>query len=139
MTGKLYGPLMFSSSPELLSFIFHSFNGASKVFASYLPAHLIACLFSGALWEVIFDVASIGWRKTDISGASYERNPKVYVKPYTIFLVCLLCCCVVFVYFSPLMCGDVSLSPSEVVSREWFDIELNFSSSFFCSLTTKTN
>lgn len=127
---KLYGPLMFFFVSWCCHYFPFFLMARQKFLHHYLPAHLIACLFSGALSEVIFsDCKSLDLEKDeDISGASYERNPKVYVKPYTVFLVCVSCAVAwFFVYFSPLVYGDVSLSPSEVVSREWFDIELNFS------------
>lgn len=101
-----------------------------KFLHHYLPAHLIACLFSGALWEVIFsNCKSLNLENDEgVPGTPYEKNPKIYVKPYAVFLVCASAAVIwCFIYFAPLVYGDVSLSPSEVVSREWFDIELNYS------------
>ncbi|ODV87196.1 glycosyltransferase family 39 protein [[Candida] arabinofermentans NRRL YB-2248] len=96
-----------------------------KFLHHYLPAHLLAALFSGALLEFLF---------TENRSAEYlvdktekEKSGKVYWIPFTsaiVLLFCILISC--FVFFAPLTYGNVSLSIDEVVKRQWMDIKLHF-------------
>ncbi|KAG7697556.1 hypothetical protein KL930_000390 [Ogataea haglerorum] len=90
----------------------------------YLPAHLLAAMFSAALLEFLF---------TENRTEEY-KDPKdttkagaIYWIPYISVLVLLTACLVrMFVFLAPLTYGNVSLSVPEVLQRQFFDIKLHF-------------
>ncbi|CUM65129.1 uncharacterized protein PRCAT00002756001 [Priceomyces carsonii] len=89
-----------------------------KFLHHYLPAHLIAALFSGGLVEFI---CSNNSTKRDHGVNGVQRNK--------IVLMVSLCCSAVvwfFFFFRPVTYGDVSLSIEEVKRRNWLDINLHY-------------
>ncbi|KAK6203191.1 Dolichyl-phosphate-mannose-protein mannosyltransferase-domain-containing protein [Scheffersomyces amazonensis] len=84
----------------------------------YLPAHLIAALFSGALIEFICS------NNTRINDGSPKGVRKIKIS----IVVALLSSGIIwfFFYFRPLTYGDVSLTVEEVKARQWFDIKLHY-------------
>ncbi|KAF6063564.1 dolichyl-phosphate-mannose-protein mannosyltransferase [Candida albicans L26] len=89
-----------------------------KFLHHYLPAHLVAALFSGGLVEFI------------CSNNSARPNGKpVGVNKYKIIAVVAACSTAIiwfFFYFRPLTYGDVYLTPEEVKARQWLDIKLHY-------------
>ncbi|KAG7192831.1 Dolichyl-phosphate-mannose--protein mannosyltransferase 4 [Scheffersomyces spartinae] len=87
-----------------------------KFLHHYLPAHLIAGLFGGAL---------VDFMCTNITNKSL---PQTVNKPKLYIIVGGATSAIVwfFFYFSPLVYGDKSLSPAQVQSRQWLDIKLHF-------------
>ncbi|EGW33069.1 uncharacterized protein SPAPADRAFT_137353 [Spathaspora passalidarum NRRL Y-27907] len=87
-----------------------------KFLHHYLPAHLIAALFSGGLVEFI---------STNNSPTGNGRVNKYKISA----LVAVFSLAIIwfFFYFRPITYGDVTLTPQEVKAREWFDIKLHYS------------
>ena len=100
-----------------------------KFLHHYLPAHLIISLFTAGLWEVVFsDCKSIdASRDEEIEGTPYKADPKINSTSLTVFFVAVSIAIVwFFIYFSPLVYGNVTLRPEEFAKRQWFDIKLNY-------------
>ncbi|KAK6464021.1 Dolichyl-phosphate-mannose-protein mannosyltransferase-domain-containing protein [Scheffersomyces coipomensis] len=89
-----------------------------KFLHHYLPAHLIAALFTGGIVEFLC---------TNNSRIN-DGTPKGVNKIKISLLVALLSGGIVwfFFYFRPLTYGDVSLTVEEVKARQWFDIKLHY-------------
>lgn len=88
-----------------------------KFLHHYLPAHLIAALFSGALAEFICSNNRI------VSGKPrgvQKRKLNVLVSICTIGLVWF------FFFFRPISYGDISLPPEQVQKRQWLDMKLHY-------------
>lgn len=126
---KLYGPLMYF----FIGWGWHYFPfylmGRQRFLHHYLPAQLIASMFTAALWEVIFsDCKSLDTEKDEeLPDANYNDIPEIQTKIlyffFGIMAVTILWC---FWFFSPFVYGDVSLTPDQVVARKWLNMELNF-------------
>lgn len=89
-----------------------------KFLHHYLPAHLIAALFSGGLLEFITSNNSSSTKKGPLGVNKWKLNLAVIVllAPIVWF----------FFYFSPIVYGNVSLTPAEVQKRQWLDIALHY-------------
>ncbi|KAK6454560.1 Dolichyl-phosphate-mannose-protein mannosyltransferase-domain-containing protein [Scheffersomyces xylosifermentans] len=89
-----------------------------KFLHHYLPAHLIAALFSGGLVEFI----------TSNNGRNADGRPQGVNKIKLVLVtgVCTVAIVWFFFYFRPITYGDVSLSVEEVKARQWLDIKLHF-------------
>ncbi|KAG7661364.1 PMT4 [[Candida] subhashii] len=94
--------------------------GRQKFLHHYLPAHLIAALFSGGLVEFVTS-----------NNRAYvsKENPSGIHRLKLVILVAIFSAGIIwfFFYFRPITYGDVSLTPEEVRAREWFDIKLHYS------------
>ncbi|AMD20971.1 HEL310Cp [Eremothecium sinecaudum] len=126
---KLYGPVMFL----FIGWCFHYFPfflmSRQKFLHHYLPAHLIAALFSAALWEVLLsDSRSIDQYKDESnSEVPHVKTPKVYEPALVIFFIIIATATAYFLYyFSPLVYAHRGLTPAEVNARQWFNIKLHF-------------
>jgi dolichyl-phosphate-mannose-protein mannosyltransferase len=88
-----------------------------KFLHHYLPAHLIAALFTGGLIEFITS-----------NNSTMRRRPSSVTRMKTLVIVTVLSIPIIwfFFYFRPLSYGDVSLTPKQVVARQWFDIKLHY-------------
>lgn len=88
-----------------------------KFLHHYLPAHLIAALFTGGLIEFITS-----------NNSSMRRRSLAVNRMKTLTIVVVLSIPVVwfFFYFRPIVYGDVSLTPDQVVARQWLDIKLHY-------------
>ncbi|KAH3666158.1 hypothetical protein OGAPHI_004347 [Ogataea philodendri] len=90
----------------------------------YLPAHLLAAMFSAALLEFLF---------TDNRASEY-KDPKdsntpgsIHWIPYSSVLVLLSAMLIgTFVFLAPLTYGNVSLNVEQILERQFFDIKLHF-------------
>lgn len=85
----------------------------------YLPAHLIAAMFSGALVEFLCS-----------NNSKLKSNyPRKFTEIKLNILVAILSAVVIwfFWFFSPLVYGDISLTPEQVQKRLWLDIKLHYS------------
>ncbi|KAI5966429.1 PMT4 [Candida pseudojiufengensis] len=89
-----------------------------KFLHHYLPAHLIAALFSGGLAEFIC---------SDNSKDSLNINNKTKKIKMTI-LVAIASIGIIwfFFYFKAITYGDEFLTPEEVKARQWLDIKLHY-------------
>ncbi|CCF58596.1 hypothetical protein KAFR_0E04460 [Kazachstania africana CBS 2517] len=126
---KLYGPISFFFAGWVCHYFPFFLMGRQKFLHHYLPAHLIACMLTAAIWEVIFsDCKSLRVTKDEEeAGAAFDKDPKIYSLPLNcFFFIAAVAVFSFFVYFAPLIYGDVSLSPEGVVARQWLDIKLNF-------------
>ena len=121
---KLYGPLMFFFISWCCHFFPFFLMARQKFLHHYLPAHLIAALFSGALWEVIFSDT----KTNDPNLESKDTEvPEIKEKALKVFFIAVgLGSFAFFIYFAPFIYGDVSLTPQQVVSRKWLNIELHY-------------
>lgn len=126
---KLYAPLMFLFIGWCCHYFPFFLMARQKFLHHYLPAHLIASLFSAAIWEMIFtDNKSLDITKDEEDPANaHESTPKIYIfYMFVSFAVLAIAVMWFFFYFSPLVYGDRSLTPAEVVDRQWLNIELHF-------------
>lgn len=126
---KLYGPLMYFFIGWACHYFPFFLMGRQRFLHHYLPAQLIASMFTAALWEVIFsDCHSLDHEKDEEKpDSNYNDVPEVYTKFLYVFFgimtVAIIWC---FWYFSPFVYGDVSLTPEQVTARKWLNMELNF-------------
>ncbi|CAK9438331.1 uncharacterized protein LODBEIA_P25550 [Lodderomyces beijingensis] len=89
-----------------------------KFLHHYLPAHLIAALFSGGLVEFVCTDNSTDSAK---SKAQLKR-----VKMAVIVALATTGIVWFFFYFSPITYGDITLTPDEVKARQWLDFKLHY-------------
>lgn len=126
---KLYGPLAFLLCGWACHYFPFFLMGRQKFLHHYLPAHLIAALFTAAVWETIFsDFKSINTEKDEeIPGTPFENSPQIY-SFFLNFLLFIVTLGVVsfFIFFAPLVYGDVALNPKEIALRQWFNIQLSY-------------
>lgn len=90
-----------------------------KFLHHYLPAHLIAAMFTGGLVEFIC---------SDNTSDRAATRFKGLAKTKTTVLVTLISAGVIwfFFYFRPITYGDISLTAEEVKRRQWLDIKLHY-------------
>lgn len=127
---KLNAPLSFLFVGWLCHFVPFFLMGRQKFLHHYLPAHLIASMFSAAMWETIFtDNKSLNLEKDEEDPANaHEANPHLNYIPLILFVLVMSGALIwFFVYFSPIVYGDQSLSVADVRKREWLNIKLHFS------------
>ncbi|GME94245.1 unnamed protein product [Ambrosiozyma monospora] len=95
-----------------------------KFLHHYLPAHLLAALFSASFLEFLFTDN----RTPDTSDPKKkDTSGKLYTFAYLSVIVALLSALIwCFVFFAPLTYGNVSLNIEEILKRQWFDIKLHF-------------
>lgn len=125
---KIYGPLAYLFIGWACHYFPFFLMARQKFLHHYLPAHLIAAMFTAALWETIFsNCNSISTEKDEeLPGAVFEKDAKVKTKFLAAFFLNISVCLILFfIYFSPIVYGD-EISPEEVMKRQWFDIKLNF-------------
>lgn len=126
---KLYGPVAFFFIGWCCHFFPFFLMGRQLFLHHYLPAQVIASMFSAALWETLFSYSiSLDITKDEEApGAAYENFPKVYSYVLGLFyLICTISVLYFFYSFSPLIYGTY-MEPAEVASKQWFNIKLNFS------------
>ncbi|CAL9729180.1 dolichyl-phosphate-mannose--protein mannosyltransferase 4 [Monosporozyma unispora] len=127
---KLYGPLAYLLCGWACHYFPFFLMGRQKFLHHYLPAHLIAAMFTAGVWEVIFsDCKSISSEKDeDVPGVPFEATPKIYTFFLNLFFIVVAMGLIsFFIFFAPLTYGDVGLNPKEIALRQWFDIVLSFS------------
>ncbi|SCU80613.1 LANO_0B00694g1_1 [Lachancea nothofagi CBS 11611] len=127
---KLYGPLSFLFVGWLCHYLPFFLMGRQKFLHHYLPAHLIASMFSAALWEFVFtDNKSLNLERDEEDPAvPYDSSPRLNYISLCLFVVAISIALIwCFVFFSPIIYGDVSLDVAQVKSREWFNMKLHFS------------
>ncbi|ODV80702.1 glycosyltransferase family 39 protein [Suhomyces tanzawaensis NRRL Y-17324] len=113
---KLYNTLGFLFIGWCAHYLPFFLMNRQKFLHHYLPAHLIAALFSGGLVEFITsDNSNDGLAK----GVNKRRL-------MTLVTVCSVAVVWFFFYFRPVTYGDISLSPEEVNKRQWLDIKLHY-------------
>ena len=97
--------------------------GRQKFLHHYLPAHLLAALFSASVFEFLFtNNRRLEWCQKG------EKPNTLNTLAYVSFVFLLLAVLISsFVFFAPITYGNVSLTPKEVISREWMNIKLHFS------------
>lgn len=88
-----------------------------KFLHHYLPAHLLASMFAGGLVEfVCSNNLAMRGGPLGVNRLKLALATVILLGPVVWF----------FYYFRPLTYGDVTLPPSEVVARQWFDIKLHY-------------
>ncbi|CAH2350545.1 dolichyl-phosphate-mannose--protein mannosyltransferase 4 [[Candida] railenensis] len=87
-----------------------------KFLHHYLPAHLIAALFTGSIAEFICT------NNTKGKGASHVNKVKIGVLVGSI----IIGLGGFFFYFRAITYGDVTVPPEELIKREWLDIKLHY-------------
>lgn len=88
-----------------------------KFLHHYLPAHLIAALFSGGVID--FLCTNNSTKSTQPAGIN-KLKITVLVGLASIGVVLF------FFYFRPITYGDVALTPEQVRARQWLDITLHY-------------
>lgn len=125
---RLYGPLSFLFIAWAVHYFPFFLMGRQKFLHHYLPAHLIAAMFSAGIWEIIFtDNQSLDFDKDEENPINpHESRPKIHMVAYTLF-----CITVVvnvgsfFIYFAPLIYG-LPLTVEQIKARQWLDIHLQY-------------
>lgn len=126
---KIYGPLMFFFVAWAWHYLPFFLMARQKFLHHYLPAHLIACLFTAGLWELILsECKSLDPEEDEeLPGSQFEVTPEIKYKAlYMFFAFMTVGILWFFIYFAPLTYGNVGLSPIEVENRRWLNMELNF-------------
>ncbi|KAL6943168.1 hypothetical protein ACO0RG_002156 [Hanseniaspora osmophila] len=126
---KLYGPITFLFLGWATHYFPFFLMARQKFLHHYLPAHLIASLFSAALWEwALTEHNSLDLDKDEEEPENpYETNPRIKLaKMYFFYAVITAALVGFFAYFAPLTYGNVSLTPEQVQNRKWLDIELHY-------------
>lgn len=90
--------------------------GRQKFLHHYLPAHLIAALFAGALTDFLCSHNTFGPARPQINAIKLKVFVGVSVAAIAVF----------FYYFQAITYGDISLTPEQVRSRQWLDIKLHY-------------
>lgn len=90
----------------LSHYVFFFLMSRQKFLHHYLPAHLIAALLTAVIIEFF-----VG-----------KGKPLVII--YSVLTIALI---TVFVFYAPITYGNVSLTPQQVIAREYFGIKLHFS------------
>ncbi|GMM44299.1 dolichyl-phosphate-mannose-protein mannosyltransferase [Pichia kluyveri] len=120
---KLYLTNLFFLSAYLIHYLPFFLMGRQKFLHHYLPAHLLAALFSASVFEFLFtNNRRLEWCQKG------EKPNTLNTLAYVSFVFLLLAVLISsFVFFAPITYGNVSLTPKEVISREWMNIKLHFS------------
>ncbi|RLV88073.1 Dolichyl-phosphate-mannose--protein mannosyltransferase 4 [Meyerozyma sp. JA9] len=113
---RLYNSLGFLFAGWAAHYLPFFLMNRQKFLHHYLPAHLIAALFSGALVEFICSSNRVG-AKT----AGVDKK-----KIITLVSICTVAVAWFFFYFRPITYGDISLPVEEVKKRNWLDIKLHY-------------
>ncbi|GMM28488.1 dolichyl-phosphate-mannose-protein mannosyltransferase [Martiniozyma asiatica (nom. inval.)] len=125
LTNKSRNKLYNSVGFFFVCWCFHYFPfflmGRQKFLHHYLPAHLLAALLAGAMFEFLFTN-----NRTEEFAGKDEKIDEVN-QVYTIGVIAMLSVIIWgFIFFAPMTYGNVSLSVEEVQKREWMDIKLHF-------------
>ncbi|CAI5757735.1 unnamed protein product [Candida verbasci] len=92
-----------------------------KFLHHYLPAHLIAALFSGGLVEFICTNNSSLFKNSRFSSPQASKLKLTLLVAFASTGIIWF-----FFYFRPITYGDVALTPAEVQARQWLDIKLHY-------------
>lgn len=125
---RLYGPTLFFFMGWACHYFPFFMMARQKFLHHYLPAHLIAAMFTACFWEIIFtDTRSVNFSLDESSyDVKYEKNPILYGTPYKIFLALLSVGVIAFfIFFSPLVYG-ASMTTEQILRRKIFNIVLSF-------------
>ncbi|SSD58651.1 probable Dolichyl-phosphate-mannose--protein mannosyltransferase 4 [Saccharomycodes ludwigii] len=126
---RLYGPLMFLFIGWSCHFLPFFLMSRQKFLHHYLPAHMIAAMFTAALieWGFTNNKSLDSSKDEELPEVPYEEHPAIKVKKLTfVFVILALAVFAFFIYFSPLVYGNVGLTPAEAKARQWLNIELHF-------------
>lgn len=120
---RLYKNLSFFFIGYLFHYLPFYLMNRQKFLHHYLPAHLIAALFSSAFLEFLFtnNRDKKYCQKNEIPNKLYKLQ---YISGIVLLLTILISS---FIFFAPLTYGNVALSPEEVLNRQWMNIKLHFS------------
>ncbi|EMG50695.1 PMT4 Dolichyl-phosphate-mannose--protein mannosyltransferase 4 [Candida maltosa Xu316] len=89
-----------------------------KFLHHYLPAHLVAALFSGGLVEFVC---------SNNSARPNGKPPGVNkIKIIAVVSICSTAIVWFFFYFRPITYGDTYLTPEQIQARQWLDIKLHY-------------
>ena len=113
---RLYNSLGFLFAGWAAHYLPFFLMNRQKFLHHYLPAHLIAALFSGALVEFICSSNRVGAQQ-----AGVDKK-----KIITLVSICTVAVAWFFFYFRPITYGDISLPVEEVKKRNWLDIKLHY-------------
>lgn len=115
---KLYNTLGFLFAGWGAHFFPFFLMNRQKFLHHYLPAHLLAALFSGGLVDFI---SSNNIRDSNGRPTVYNK-----IKSTVIVTGCSIGIVWFFFYFRPITYGDTTLSVEEVKARQWLDIKLHY-------------
>lgn len=119
---RLYSNLGFFFIAYLFHYLPFFLMGRQKFLHHYLPAHLLAALFSAGFLEFLFTN-----NRTEEFKDEHEKPDTLNTYSYIAFIGLILAVLVTsFIFFAPLTYGNVSLTVPEVLSRQWMHIKLHF-------------
>lgn len=119
---RLYSNLGFFFIAYLFHYLPFFLMGRQKFLHHYLPAHLLAALFSAGFLEFLFTN-----NRTEEFKDEHEKPDSLNTYSYIAFVGLVLAVLVTgFIFFAPLTYGNVSLTVPEVLSRQWMNIKLHF-------------
>lgn len=90
-----------------------------KFLHHYLPAHLIAALFTGGLIDFLCTDNTLERTSNRLTGI-HKIKATIIVSLITVGVVWF------FFYFKAVTYGDVSLPAEEIIKRQWLDIKLHY-------------
>ncbi|SCU83507.1 LAMI_0C03488g1_1 [Lachancea mirantina] len=126
---KIYAPLMYLFVGWLCHYLPFFLMNRQKFLHHYLPAHLIASMLAAGIWEMIFtDNKSLDFNNDEEDPANqYDENPRInYALLWAFFVGVTASVVWFFAFYSPLVYGNVALSPEEVAARQWLNVKLHF-------------
>lgn len=120
---RIYGPLMFFFTSWCWHYFPFYLMSRQKFLHHYLPAHLIASLFTATFWETVASNMKSNDYMTDKKSLDSRLKRSKYIIILSGFIVSMTWC---FFYFAPITYGTVSLTQEEICEREWLNIQLAF-------------
>ncbi|ODV94771.1 hypothetical protein PACTADRAFT_50632 [Pachysolen tannophilus NRRL Y-2460] len=127
---RLYNTLGFFFMGWCLHYLPFFLMSRQKFLHHYLPAHLIAALFSGGLLEFMFtdNRADSLKSKEEITERKQKGGQNSVNSTLLTPLIVLLLSVLIwnFIYFAPITYGNTTLSVPEVQARQWLGMKLHF-------------
>ncbi|GMM54671.1 hypothetical protein DAKH74_012870 [Maudiozyma humilis] len=117
----VHGPLLFLFLAWGCHYFPFFLMERQKFLHHYLPAQMIACLFTALFWQTVICASEQNTQEETTEKCEETRGRLLW---FYMFISVLVVSC--FVFFAPLIYGWPILEPEQVRQREWFNIELNF-------------
>jgi dolichyl-phosphate-mannose-protein mannosyltransferase len=118
---KIYNSLGFFFIAWVTHYFPFFLMGRQKFLHHYLPAHLLAALLTGGIFDFIF--GELDDEAIDAARMGRKNRNLPLILATAVILVLVVAC---FVYFAPLTYGWPGLEPHEVRARQLMNIELHF-------------
>lgn len=117
----IYGPILFLFLAWCCHYLPFFLMKRQKFLHHYLPAQMIACVFTALFWQTLISSSISDAQEGDDRRRKEIRDRLLW---FYMFISVLIVSC--FVFFAPIIYGWPILEPDQVKQREWFNIQLNF-------------